>query len=142
VSHAGEGAGVPVNIMVGLFSLLVALVLYSTGTWRAFRAGRFTAGVVAGLAVGALFDVLATVMMGWQIGGLDLRPGAPLAHTAIALVAMGGMIGGTTAGAWSRSTGRAALERMVSRLLLVPWALWLAVFVWGMLTRGAARITH
>ena len=79
-------------------------------------------------------------MMGMQIGGLDLRAGAPLLHTLLALVALGGMILGAAVGTWSYFTGRTDAAANASRWLLAPWTLWVGVFVWGMLTRGAARL--
>jgi len=130
----------PVNIIIGLISLLVALVLYTTGVVRAFRRKGFSAGTLAELGIGVVFDVTATVMMGMQIGGLDLRPGTPLLHTVLALIAMAGMIVGTLLGAWALFSKREALQRLVSRAIVAPWALWIAVFVWGMVTRGAARM--
>jgi 4-amino-4-deoxy-L-arabinose transferase-like glycosyltransferase len=130
----------PLNIIVGLFALLFALVLYSIGTWSAFRAKAFSARTLVILWIGAVFDVLATTMMGMQIGGLDLRPGAPTLHTVLALLAMAGMIVGTAVATWATSAERDEVAALVSRWLLVPWVLWVAVFVWGMMTRGAARM--
>lgn len=130
----------PVNIIIGLVALLFALVLYTTGTWSAFRAKGFSARILTMLWIGAVFDLLATVMMGLQVGGLDLRPGMPTVHTALALLAMAGMIAGAAVGTWAMSAKRATVAATVSRALLAPWALWVAVFVWGMVTRGAARM--
>ena len=130
----------PLNIVIGLVALLGALVLYTIGMWSAFRARAFSGPTLAMLWVGAVFDVLATVMMGLQVGGLDLRPGVPTVHTALALLAMAGMIAGAAAGTWASSMKRAHVAVRVSRMLLAPWALWVAVFVWGMATRGAARM--
>jgi hypothetical protein len=135
-----KGDIVPVNIIVGLISLLVALILYSIATIGALRAGRFTTRLVVMLWIGVGFDVLATLMMAIQIGGLDLRPGTPLVHTVLALVAMAGMLVGAAVGSWTLSAGREDVARLTSRLLLAPWLLWVAVFVWGMATRGAARM--
>lgn len=130
----------PRNIIVGLFALLVALVLYTVGTWRAYRARAFSTGSLVMLWVAVGFDVLATTMMGMQIGGLDLRPGAPMLHTVLALLAMAGMVIGAAVATWAFSAKRGDVASAVSRWLLVPWALWVAVFVWGMMTRGAARM--
>lgn len=130
----------PRNIIVGLFAVLFALVLYTVGSWSAFRAKRFSARTLVILWIGVAFDVLATTMMGWQIGGLDLRPGAPLLHTVLALLAMAGMIVGAAVASWATSAKRDDISLAVSRWLLIPWALWVAVFVWGMMTRGAARM--
>ena len=130
----------PINIIIGLVALLFALVLYTTGTWSAFRAKGFSARTLTMLWIGAFFDVLATVMMGLQVGGLDLRPGIPTVHTVLALLAMAGMIAGAAVGTWAMSAKRAEVAATVYRALLAPWALWVAVFVWGMVTRGAARM--
>lgn len=130
----------PVNIIVGLVALLLALILYSLGSWRGFCAGGFSAGLLGVLWAGVGFDILATLMMAIQAGGLDVRPGTPLLHTVLALVALGGMIAGTALASWALSVDHASLQRVVSRALLAPWALWVAVFVWGMVTRGAVRM--
>lgn len=130
----------PVNIIVGLISLLGAIVLYTIGTWSAFRAKGFSRRTLTMLWIGVVFDVLATGAMGMQIGGLDVRPGAPLLHTVLALLAMAGMIVGAAIGTWAGAGRRDALAATVSRWLLVPWVLWVGVFVWGMATRGAARL--
>ena len=130
----------PINIIIGLVALLFALVLYTTGTWSAFRAKGFSAQTLTMLWIGAFFDVLGTVMMGIQVGGLDLSPGMPTVHTVLALLAMAGMIVGTAVGTWALSAKRDDIAASVSRLILAPWALWVAVFIWGMVTRGAARM--
>lgn len=130
----------PVNIIVGLLSLLVAIVLYTVGTWSAFRRRGFTSRLLVVLWVGVVFDVLATVMMGMQIGGLDLTP-AGLPHTVLALLAMAGMVVGIGVATYGLANGNEQLQRLVSRLLIAPWALWVAVFVYGMMTRGAARMS-
>lgn len=130
----------PVNIIVGLVSLLVALVLYTVATWGAFRRRGFGPRQVAMLWVGLVFDALATVMMGMQIGGLDLRPGTPLVHTVLALIAMAGMFAGAAVGTYAMVSGNDGIGRAMSRVLIAPWALWVVVFIWGMATRGAARM--
>ena len=131
----------PVNIIIGLVALLVALGLYSTGTWSAFHAKDFSARTLAMLWAGAGFDVLATVMMGLQVGGLDLRTPESTLHTVLALLAMAGMIAGAAVGTWAVSAKRSDIVGTVSRVVVAPWALWVAVFIWGMATRGAARIS-
>ena len=125
----------PVNIVIGLVALLLALVLYSIGTWGAFRAQGLTKRILTTLWAGAVFDVLATVMM-----GLHMRTPESTLHTVLALLAMAGMIAGAAVGTWASSAKRADVAATVSRALLAPWALWIAVFVWGMVTRGAARM--
>lgn len=130
----------PINIIVGLVALLVALVLYTVATFSALRRKGFAVRQVAMLWVGLVFDALATVMMGLSIGGLDLRPGAPLLHTVLALLAMAGMFVGACVGTYAMVSGDDGVGRTMSRLLVAPWALWVAVFVWGMLTRGPVRM--
>ena len=131
----------PTSIIIALLSLLGALILYTVAVWRAFRAKGFSAGTLVILWAGVAFDVLATAMMGMQVGGLDLRPGAPLLHTVLALLALGGMILGAVASTWAHSAGRSEVAATASRWLIAPWALWVAVFVWGMITRGSARLS-
>jgi uncharacterized repeat protein (TIGR03987 family) len=130
----------PVNIMVGLVSLLVALVSYSIGVWGAFRAKRVERKHLVWLWMGFLFDVLATAMMALQIGGLDLRPGTPLLHTVLALLGMVGMLAAAALGTWALLGGKDEVRASVPRWALAPWAIWVFVFVWGMIDRGAARI--
>ena len=130
----------PINIMVGLVSLFFSLVCYSVGAWWAFRSKAFGIMPLTFVWVGFIFDVVATVMMGMQVGGLDLRPGMPLFHTVLALVAMIGMFGAAVAGTGALRSRNDALSMRVSRLVLAPWALWVVVFVFGMVTNGAARM--
>ena len=130
----------PVNIIVALIALLAALVLYTIGTWGAFRRRGFSTRLVAVLWVGLIADSVATVGMGMSIGGLDLRPGVPLVHTVLALLAMLGMFLATAFGTYAAVSGDEDIGRAWSRVIVAPWALWVAVFVWGMLTRGAARM--
>lgn len=130
----------PVNIVVGLVSLLVALVLYSIATWGAFRRRGFTPRLVSVLWVGLVFDALATVMMGLSVGGLDLRPGVPLVHTILALLAMAGMFLAAVFGTYAVVSGNEDVGGLWSRVIVAPWLLWVVVFVWGMATRGAARL--
>jgi hypothetical protein len=129
----------PVNIIVGLVALLVALVTYSIGTWGAFRAKAVSAKHLLMLWIGVAFDVLATVMMGLQSGGLDLSPKG-LWHTVFALAAFFGMLAVAAVGTWAQRAGRDDILARLSRWVLAPWALWVIVFLWGMATRGAARM--
>ena len=130
----------PVNIMIGLLALLVALVCYSIGVWGAFRKKAVARKHLVLLWVGFAFDVLATAMMAMQIGGLDLRPGGPLLHTVLALVAMFGMAAAAGVGTYAIANRQEALSASVTRWVLAPWVIWVGVFVWGMIGRGAARI--
>ena len=111
------------------------MILYTIGTWAAFRAKGFTSRTLTLLWTGVVFDVLATFLMGLSIGGLDLRPGLPLIHTVLALAAMLGMMVGTAVAAWAVSAKRADLAATMSRVLLAPWLLWAGVFVFGMVAQ-------
>lgn len=125
----------PWNIMVGIVALLVALVLYTIGTWAMFRAKTVRRGHVVMLWVGVVFDVLATGMMAIQIGGL----GRDL-HTALAVLAWAGMTAAAALGSWGLATGNERVCRFVARWTVAPWALWALVFVYGMVERGARRM--
>jgi uncharacterized repeat protein (TIGR03987 family) len=125
----------PINIMIGILSVIVALVLYTIGVWGAFRAHTVNRKHLIYLWVGFVFDVLTTAMMALQVGGIqnDL-------HSILALIAMFGMLAGAAIGTWAYIAGRDAVSAAVARWLLAPWILWVFVFVWGMMTRGAARM--
>lgn len=130
----------PLNVIVGLLALLVALVLYSVGVWGAFRAKAFGKRHATYLFVGFAFDVLATAMMAISAGGLDLSPLPDLLHTVFALAVMLAMLVVAVAG-WSAAAGaKEALQRALVRWGLVAWVAWVAVFVWGMMARGSARM--
>jgi uncharacterized repeat protein (TIGR03987 family) len=130
----------PVNIIVGLVALLVALVMYSMGTWGAFRAKAVTRRHVTYLWIGFAFDALATAMMAIAAGGLDLTPLADLLHTVVAFVAMFGMLAAAILGGRAVMKGDDKARAAVARWVLAPWALWVAVFVWGMISRGSQRL--
>lgn len=125
----------PVNIVIGVLALLVALVAYSIGVWGAFRARGVRTRDLVWLWVGFAFDVVATAMMAIQIGGI----GRDL-HTVLAFVGMFGMLAAAVVGTWAYRTGRDPLRMAVPRWAIVPWVVWVGVFVWGMLERGAARM--
>jgi hypothetical protein len=130
----------PINIMVGILSVMVALILYSIAIWGAFRARGYTSRTVTVLWAAALFDVLATVMMAIQIGGLDFRGTEASIHTVLALLAELAMVAGAVAATWAIAEKRDDLLLLLSRLMVAPWVVWAGVFVWGMVTRGAARV--
>jgi hypothetical protein len=122
----------PVNVLVGLGSLFVALVLYSVGTWTAFRRKGFGGTQVATLWLGFVFDVMATTSMAWRIGRLDFDTPAGALHTTLALLVMAGMAISAAVGtyAWSKQDSR--LGAKMARIIPLPWALWLVMFLWGL----------
>lgn len=147
--HAGGSAGgvgsngggcMPLNIVVGLIALLVALVLYSLGTWGAFRAKTVTRRHVTYLWIGLAFDVLATAMMAIAAGGLDLEPMADLLHTVIAFVAMFGMLAAAVMGTRALAASNESALRVISKWIVAPWAVWVLMFLWGMASRGSQRM--
>ena len=125
----------PLNILAGLVCVIVALGLYSAGTWTAFRRGGFGRNQLGLLWLGVAFDILATVMMGLSIGGLDLSATGWL-HTTIAILAWALMLVSVLTGTLAYVRHDEALALRTSRLILGPWALWVVVFVWGMIARG------
>jgi hypothetical protein len=130
----------PLNIVIGLFSLLAALILYSLGAWGAFRAKTVTQRHVTLLWAGFCFDVLATAMMAISAGGLDISPLSDLLHTIVAFVAMFGMLAAAILGWRALATANDAARARIARWVLAPWALWVLVFVWGMVSRGSQRL--
>ena len=125
----------PLNIIVALVSLIVALVLYTIAAIGAFRAKAVKRSHVIMLWVGVFFDVLATFMMALQIGGFGRD-----IHTVLAVLAWLGMTLGAAAGTWALVKSDDRLSALTARWILAPWALWVIVFVYGMLERGAKRI--
>lgn len=130
----------PVNIVIGLVALLVALVMYSIGSISAFRAKAVSRRNVTFLFIGLAFDVLATAMMAIAAGGLDLSPLADLLHTIVAFVALFGMLAAAVMGNQALANGNSKLNASVAKWVLAPWALWVFVFVWGMISRGSQRL--
>jgi hypothetical protein len=127
----------PINIIVGLFALLIALALYSVATWAAFAAKRVKRWTATVLWIGVAFDVLATALMSIPIGGL----GRDL-HTVVALLAWAGMTAGAALASWALVKGDERFSATVARWTVAPWLLWVVVFVYGMVERGAARIVR
>ena len=123
----------PANIIIGLISLLIALALYSIGTWGAYRSRGTKKRDIGLIWAGFGFDVIATAMMAIQAGGLqkDL-------HTILALTAMAGMLFSAIMGPWSKGK----MAGVISRWVLAPWTLWVVVFIWGMVERGSVRLMH
>jgi len=130
----------PINIIVGLVALLVALTSYSMGAWGAFRAKTVTRRHVVYLWIGFVFDVLATAMMAIQAGGLDLSPLSDLLHTVVAFAAMFGMLAAAILGTRALASENDAMRAAVVRWVVVPWAVWVFVFIWGMVSRGSQRM--
>jgi len=129
----------PINIIVGLFSLLVALISYSIACWGAFRSKSVTQKHVTFLWVGVFFDVLATVMMAIQAKGLDLSPKG-LPHTVVALLALVVMILVALLAARAKSADSDAVRTTLAKWILAPWVFWIVVFLWGMAVQGSARM--
>jgi hypothetical protein len=127
----------PLNIIIGLVALLVALVSYSIGTWGAFRAKALGRRHVVYLWVGFAFDVLATAMMAISAGGLDVSPLSHLLHTVVAFAAMFGMLAIAVAGSRALATLDDATLVRLPRWVVAPWALWVFVFIWGLFARGS-----
>lgn len=130
----------PVNILVGLVALLVALIMYSMGSWGAFRSKMVTRRHATYLWIGFAFDVVATAMMAIQAGGLDLSPLPDLLHTVVAFVAMFGMLAAAIIGTRAIMTAHDGTRAAVAKWVLVPWAVWVFVFVWAMVSRGSQRM--
>ncbi len=130
----------PLNIIIGLIALLVAIVFYSIGSWGAFRSKAVTQRQVVYLWIGFAFDAVATAMMAIQAGGLDLSPFADLLHTLLAFLAMFGMLAAAIVGMRAVMRDDDGMRAAVARWVLAPWALWVLVFVWGMVSRGSARL--
>jgi len=130
----------PVNIIIGLVSLLVALILYSMASWGAFRSKTVSRRHVTYLWIGFAFDTVATAMMAIQAGGLDLSPLADLLHTVFAFVAMFGMLAAAIAGTRALMREDDRMRAAVARWILAPWTFWVLMFVWGMLSRGSQRL--
>lgn len=130
----------PVNILIGIVALIVALVLYSVGSWAAFRAKAFSAKQVRLIWIGFVFDVIATAMMAIQAKGLDLEPLSDLIHTVLAFAAMFGMLAIAILGSRALKAADEVALKALSRWTLAPWALWTGVFLWGMAARGSQRM--
>ncbi len=122
----------PVNVIVGLLSLLVAFILYTVGTWTAFRRKGFGPLQVVTLWLGFVLDVTATVSMAWRIGGLDFATPAGTLHTTLALVVMAGMAISAAVGTYAWAKDDAQLGAKMALWIPAPWALWLVMFLWGL----------
>jgi hypothetical protein len=125
----------PVNVVIGLVCLLLALILYSVGTWTAFRRKGFGPVQVVTLWLGFTFDVIATISMAWRIGGLDFSTPAGSLHTILALVVMAGMAISAAVGTYAWSKQDAELGAKMARIIPAPWVLWLVMFLWGLASK-------
>lgn len=125
----------PPNVIIGLVALLVALAAYSFGTWGAFRAKGAKQSHLVALWIGVVFDIVATASMSYSLGW-KLENSL---HTYLALLAFFGMLvaASLTLGAIRKSDGK--LLANVAKWTVAPWALWVAVFVWGMIERSPKR---
>ena len=130
----------PINIVIGLIALLVALVMYSLGAWGAFRSKAVTRRQTTYIWIGFAFDVLATAMMAIAAGGLDLTPLSDALHTAVAFAAMFGMLAAAIVGSQAIAKADDKVRASVAKWVLAPWAVWVFVFVWGMVSRGSQRL--
>lgn len=130
----------PVAVIVALVALLGALVCYSMGVWGAFRAKTVRSKDVKFLFIGFVFDTLATLGMAVQAKGLDLTPLSDLLHTVFAFVAMFAMLAVAITASRALASGDSKTMALVPNWALSGWVLWIAMFVWGLLARGSARM--
>lgn len=118
--------------LVGIVGMLVALVLYSIGSWGAFRAKSMRKNDVLFLIGGVLFDMIGT-------GGMYVAAGNKFlwdaAHTWGALLAFFLMVIVAILGLWAVGWKKDALSKRLASVVLGPWAIWAIVFVWGFLQR-------
>jgi len=121
----------PVTVMIGILALFVALILYTMAVWQAFRSKTLKPKQLYFLWIGFGFDVLATSMMAIRAGGIqhDL-------HSIIAFIGMFGMLAAVAVGTWAYAKRNQSVLAAVAKWIVVPWVLWVAVFVWGMISRG------
>jgi hypothetical protein len=128
----------PVNVMVGLLSLLIAVIMYTVGTWTAFRKKGFGTVQVVTLWLGVVFDFVATGSMAMSIGGLDLSPDGWL-HTVLALLVMAGMAISAIVGTYAMVKKNDSLGASMAKIIVIPWVAWVAMFVWGLVSRMPSR---
>jgi len=88
--------------------------------------------------LGVAFDAVATFMMAISAGGsLQWDTPANKLHTALALAAFFGMVGVASAVSPLKLNEKA--RTALTRVAIAPWALWVGVYVWGMITRMPRR---
>jgi small basic protein len=125
----------PLNVVIGLVALLVAVITYSVGVWGAFRAKGATVRHLVFLWVGVVFDIVATASMSYSLGwtlGNDL-------HTYLALGVFFSMVMVAAFGTWGHVKKNDAISVAVAKWAVAPWAMWVGVFVWGMIDRTPGR---
>lgn len=125
--------------MVGVLGMIVAMTLYSIGVWGAYRGKKFSQRNVMFILGGVIFDVIGTAGMFVTAGNTFLFSPLPEAiHTIAAFVAFFGMLAVGLVGTWAVQKNKDALLAKLSMWALAPWAVWAALFVWGMLRRPGA----
>jgi uncharacterized repeat protein (TIGR03987 family) len=127
----------PVNIMIAVFSIIAALVLYTIGVLGAFRNRIMGVRNLRFIWIGFAFDTLATTIMAIQAKGMlnDF-------HTILGLVGMFGMLAVAILVTWAIYRLRDDILTVTARWALAPWVVWFISFIWGMVVRGAARMIH
>jgi len=149
----------PVTVLAGLLLIIVALVLYSIGVWGSFRRKGANKRDSLMLWLGFGFDVVATLMMAIQPtsavqANLAANPSFYIVvlglgatslillnnlKTYLALLAMAGMLGGAIFTRLALTSGDEGKNMRMSRVILAPWALWVVVFVYGLIENMPKR---
>ena len=127
----------PVNIIIGVFSIFVALALYSMGVWGAFRAKVMGRKNLALIWAGFGFDVIATIMMAVQARSFMGDP-----HTVLGVIGLLGMLATACVVTWAMYRMKEDILVQAARWAPAPWAVWLVSFTWGLIVRGIARLVH
>jgi hypothetical protein len=139
------------TVIAGLVLMLAALTLYSMGVWGAFRKKGASKRDVMFLWLGVVCDVLGTVMMMLQpadkvaaayakdtaaymfraeMGAYTLVFVNDL-KTKLALVALPAMAISAGVATYALKSAKEAMARILSRVIIAPWALWVLVFAMG-----------
>jgi hypothetical protein len=149
----------PVTVLAGLLFIVVALILYSIGVWGAFRRKGASKRDILMMWIGFAFDFLGTLMMAIKAtadvqASLATNPSTYIAvlglgatslillnnlKTYLALLAMAGMLAGIFFSKAALASGDAAKNARMSRVILAPWALWVVVFVMGLIDSAPKR---
>jgi hypothetical protein len=128
----------PVNIIIGNVALIAALAFYTIAIWGAFRAKAFSNRHILFMWLGVALDILATLMMAISAGGsLQWDTPANKLHTAVAMVAYLSM--GAVASAAPPLKTNDRCRKLITRIAIAPWVLWVGLYVWGMVTRMPKR---